>query len=176
VKFQQTPLAGAFVVEPEPLADERGFFARTFCANQFAQAGLAAEVAQCSVSFNQKKGTLRGMHYQRAPHGEAKLIRCTRGAIYDVILDLRRDSPTFRSWIATELSADNRKALFIPEGFAHGFQTLFDATEVYYQISVDYVPAASEGVRWDDPAFQIEWPEMPLIISERDRSFSDFKA
>jgi dTDP-4-dehydrorhamnose 3,5-epimerase len=167
-------LSGAFVVEAEPLVDERGFFARTFARDEFAQAGLDAEVAQCSISFNEKVGTLRGMHYQAEPHAEAKLVRCTRGAIYDVIVDLRAESPTYCEWLATELTAANRLGLFVPKGFAHGFQTMTDGAEVLYQISVNYQPSAAKGVRWDDARFAIEWPKADRIISPRDRAFPDF--
>jgi dTDP-4-dehydrorhamnose 3,5-epimerase len=172
VIFTETKLKGAFVIEPERIEDERGFFARTFCEREFEARGLNARVAQCSISFNRKKGTLRGMHYQVAPHEEAKLVRCTRGAIYDVIIDLRADSPTFRQWVAVELTEDNRRMLYIPEGFAHGFQTLEDNTEVFYQISEFYHPESARGVRWDDPAFGIDWPpEDQRVISARDQDY-----
>jgi len=175
VIFTAAPLAGAFVIEPERKADERGFFARTFSADEFRKQGLCAEFVQCSVSFNARAGTLRGMHYQAARHAETKLVRVTQGAIFDVIVDLRPKSKTFKRWFAAELSADNRRALYIPEGFAHGFQTLGDAAEVFYQISPAYVPEAARGVRWDDPAFGIEWPKAGRrILSERDRSYPDF--
>ncbi|HEV2707722.1 MAG TPA: dTDP-4-dehydrorhamnose 3,5-epimerase [Pyrinomonadaceae bacterium] len=176
MKFEETTLAGAYVVEMERLADERGFFARTFCRDEFAARGLDARVAQCSASFNQRRGTLRGMHYQAAPYTEAKLVRCTMGAIYDVIVDLRTESPTFKRWFGLELSAANRRALYIPEGLAHGFLTLADESEVFYQISEFYHPECSRGVRWDDETFGIEWPFEPRVISERDRAFPDFKA
>jgi dTDP-4-dehydrorhamnose 3,5-epimerase len=170
-------LAGAFVVEPEPVEDERGFFARTWCRREWHARGLNAELAQCSVSFTTKAGTVRGMHYQAAPHAEAKLVRCTRGRIYDVIVDLRPDSPTFKRWTAMELDADDRRMLYVPEGCAHGFQTLADATEVFYQISAAYDAASQRGVRWDDPAFGIVWPDAPArIVSARDRAFPDFRA
>ena len=173
--FTPAPLAGAFVIEPERKADERGFFARTFSAGEFREHGLCAEFVQCSVSFNAKAGTLRGMHYQAAPHAETKLVRVTQGAIFDVIVDLRPQSKTFKRWFGAELSADNRRALYIPEGFAHGFQTLSDGAEVFYQISPAYVPDAARGVRWDDPAFGIDWPKAARrILSERDRSYPDF--
>jgi dTDP-4-dehydrorhamnose 3,5-epimerase len=173
VILRPTPLEGAFVAEQERREDERGFFARTFCAREFAQAGLDNRVMQCSVSFNAKRGTLRGMHYQAAPHAEAKLVRCTRGAIHDVIIDLRPESPTYKSWFAADLTATNGRALFVPEGFAHGFLTLADDTEVQYQISVEYAAGAARGVRWDDPAFGIRWPEPVRVISDRDRSYAD---
>jgi len=174
VIFTETKLRGAWMIEPERVADARGFFARTFCRETFERRGLAPAVAQCSVSFNHKAGTLRGMHYQAPPQGECKLVRCTMGAIHDVILDLRADSPTFRQWMAVELSADNRRGLYIPEGLAHGFQTLQDDTEVFYQISGPYRPKSARGVRWDDPSFGIAWPRAVSVISERDRSFPDF--
>jgi dTDP-4-dehydrorhamnose 3,5-epimerase len=172
--FVETQLPGAFIIEPEPASDARGFFARTFCADEFAEGGLNPSIAQCSVSFNQRRGTLRGMHYQSAPFEEAKLVRCTAGVIHDVILDLRPFSPSFRRWIAIELSAANRRMLYIPAGIAHGFQTLEDASEVFYQISKPYVPEHACGVRWDDPAFAIRWPLGDPILSERDRSYPDF--
>jgi dTDP-4-dehydrorhamnose 3,5-epimerase len=173
--FRETELSGAFVVEPEPIADERGFFARTFDADEFAGRGLNPAVAQASVSFNEHTGTLRGMHFQREPHAEAKLVRVTRGALYDVIVDLRPGSATFKQWTSVELTALNRLALYIPEGLAHGFQTLERGTEVLYAISAFYEPAASDGVRWDDPAFGIEWPSTERrVISEKDRSWPDF--
>jgi dTDP-4-dehydrorhamnose 3,5-epimerase len=172
--FIETRLKGAFVIEPEPRHDERGFFARTWCQREFAAAGLSPQWVQCNISFNTQLGTLRGMHYQAAPYEEAKLVRCTMGAIYDVIIDLRAESPTFRQWLAVELSAENRRMLFIPQGFAHGFQTLAADTEVFYQMSQFYVPEYARGVRWDDPAFKVSWPAEQRIISERDRVFPDF--
>jgi len=176
VIFAETKLEGAFVIEPERLGDERGFFARTWCRREFEAHGLNPRLVQCNVSFNRKKGTLRGMHYQAAPHEEAKLVRCTMGAIYDVIIDLRPDSPTFRQWTAVELTEDNRCMLYVPEGFAHGFQTLENDTEVLYQMSEFYHPESARGVRWDDPAFGIEWPIEQLTISSRDRSYDRFDA
>ncbi len=176
VKFLPTPIAGAWLIEMEPVEDERGAFARSFCREEFARHGLNPAVAQCSVSTNRRKGTLRGMHYQAAPHEETKLVRCTRGAIHDVILDLRPQSPTFRKWFAVELSADNRRMLYVPAGFAHGFQSLTDNTEVFYQISTPYHPESARGVRWDDPAFGIEWPATERIISDKDRHYPDFVA
>lgn len=174
--FEQTSLAGVFVVHMEPKADERGFFARSWCENEFASHGLETNLAQCSISFNQRKGTLRGMHYQADPHWEVKLVRCTQGAIHDVVLDLRPESPTFRQSIGGKLSAANRDAMYVPQGCAHGFLTLEDETEVFYQISEFYHPDLSRGVRWDDPAFQIAWPGRVEIISDRDRSYPDFRA
>ena len=173
--FSDTELAGAWIVDPERLEDERGFFARTFDAAEFARRGLRDAFPQCSVSFNARAGTLRGMHFQAEPHAEAKLVRCTAGAIFDVIVDLRPESPTRLRWLGVELSAANRRALYVPEGFAHGFQTLADASEVFYQISVPYHPASARGVRWDDPAFAIAWPAAERrILSERDRGYPDF--
>jgi dTDP-4-dehydrorhamnose 3,5-epimerase len=176
VIIHPTKLAGAVVIEPEPLTDERGFFARTFSREEFIAVGLDGDVAQCSVSFNGVSGTLRGLHYQAEPFAEAKLVRCTQGAIYDVIVDLRPESPTFCDWVAIELSATNRLGLFVPKGLAHGFQTLSDAAEVYYQISVRYEPSSARGVRWNDPRFGIEWPAAERMISARDQAFPDFVA
>ncbi len=175
MKFIETPLPGVWFIEPQRLEDERGFFARTWCREEFAQRGLNADLAQCSVSFNAKKGTLRGMHWQAAPHEEAKLIRCTMGAIYDVALDMRADSPTFKQWFSVELSAQNRTMLYIPEGCAHGFQTLEDECEVFYQISKSYHAASVRGVRFDDAAFGIRWPLPVSQIAPRDASFADFQ-
>ena len=172
--FLETALKGAFIIEPEKLEDERGFLARTWCQREFAAHGLNPQLVQCNISFNKRKGILRGMHYQAQPHEEAKLVRCTKGAIYDVIIDLRLDSPTFKYWAAVELTADNHRMLYVPEGFAHGFQTLEDCTEVFYQMSEFYTPAYARGVRWDDLAFSIQWPLTERIISERDQSYPDF--
>ena len=169
--FTETKLRGAFVIEPERFEDDRGFFARTWCVREFETHGLDTRLVQCGVSYNKRKGTLRGMHYQVAPHAETKLVRCTRGAIYDVIIDLREDSSTFRQWVTVELTAQNRRMLYIPEGFTHGFQTLADDTEVFYQISEFYHPESARGVRWDDPAFGITWPETAKMISERDKTY-----
>ncbi|MCX6984406.1 MAG: dTDP-4-dehydrorhamnose 3,5-epimerase, partial [Lentisphaerae bacterium] len=155
----------------EPISDERGFFARTFCKKEFQQRCLVSEFVQCSVSYNKTKGTLRGMHYQAAPHEETKIVSCTKGAIYDVVLDLRPESNTFKQWVAVELTATNYRSLYIPEGCAHGFITLVDDTEVYYQISEFYYPELSKGVRWDDLAFKIEWPGEADHISPRDLAF-----
>ena len=173
--FAETPLPGAFVIEPEPLEDARGPFARTWCRREFEGRGLETGIAQCSTSFNKQKGTLRGMHYQVSPAAETKIVRCTRGALYDVIIDLRPDSPTFTRHFAAVLTADNRKALYVPTGFAHGFQTLEDGSEILYQISEFYSPEHSRGVRWDDPIFEISWPEDERTIVERDRSYPDFR-
>ena len=173
--FTKAKLPGAYIIKIESLNDERGFFARAFCRNEFEQHGLNSSVAQCNISFNRKKGTLRGMHYQVAPHSEAKLVTCVAGSMYDVIIDLRADSATYRQWLAVELSARERSMLYIPEGFAHGFQTLEDGTEVFYQMSHAYVPEAARGVRWDDPAFAIHWPDGPRTISARDQHYPDFR-
>ena len=171
MKFTPTPLAGAYLIELEQLEDERGFFARSFCQNEFKARGLDPVVAQCNVSFNRQRGTLRGLHYQAEPHAEAKLVRCTRGAVWDVIVDLRKGSPTARKWHSVELTAENRRALYIPAGFAHGFQTLADDTEVLYQMSEFYHPELARGVRWDDRTLAIRWPITQAIISSRDRAF-----
>lgn len=170
--FTETKLKGAFVIDIEPREDERGFFARSWCEDEFAKHGLNSRLAQCNISFNKKRGTLRGMHYQIEPFPEAKLTRCTRGAIYDVIIDLRSHSPTFKQWVSVELNAENRRALYIPAGFAHGFQTLEDNTEVFYQMSEFYHPECARGVRWDDPAFGIIWPIQEVIISAADKQFT----
>jgi dTDP-4-dehydrorhamnose 3,5-epimerase len=174
MRFLETALKGAFIIELDKQEDERGFFARAWCQREFAARGLNPRLAQCNVSFNRRRGTLRGMHYQVAPYEEAKLVRCTRGAIYDVIIDLRPDSPTFMQWIAVELTADNYRMLYIPERFAHGFQTLEDNTEVFYQMSEFYAPECARGIRWNDPAFAICWPPAERIISERDQQYADF--
>jgi dTDP-4-dehydrorhamnose 3,5-epimerase len=174
MKFTETRLTGAYLIELEPLSDERGFFARSWCQKEFQAYGLNPKLVQCNISFNQKKGTLRGMHYQVAPHQEAKLVRCTRGAIYDVILDLRPDSETFKKWVAIDLTAENRRMLYIPEGLAHGFQTLEEETEVFYQMSEFYYPECARGVRGDDRAFQIDWPEDRRIISVKDSQYPDY--
>ena len=174
--FTPTELEGAFVVDLEPIEDERGFFARAWDRVEFAERGLSTELAQCNLSFNHRRGTLRGMHFQVEPHAEAKLVRCTRGAIYDVVVDLRPDSPTRTRWLGVELSGDNRRMLYVPEGFAHGYQTLVDETETYYHVSAFYAPAAERGVRWDDPAFGIEWPDPdPPVMSEKDRAWPDYE-
>lgn len=176
MKFGETPIAGAFVVEMERIDDERGFFARSWCAAEFAQRGLSPALAQCNVSFNVQRGTLRGLHYQASPHAEAKLVRCTMGALYNVVADLRPGSPSFMRWHGVELTARNRRMLYVPEACANGFQTLVDETEVLYQMSAPYRPESSRGVRWDDPAFGIAWPEPVQVVSERDRSYPDFRA
>jgi dTDP-4-dehydrorhamnose 3,5-epimerase len=174
VIFHETPLPGTWIVELEPLEDERGAFARTFATEEFERHGLNTKVAQCSVSFNPRRGTLRGMHYQAPPHGECKLIRCVRGAIFDVLVDLRPDSPAYCSWFGVELTPDNRRSVYAPEGVAHGLLTLAPMTDVSYQISAPYVRNAARGVRWDDPTFRIDWPTDVEVISERDRSYPDY--
>ena len=173
--FTETGLSGAVIVDVESHADERGFFARSWCTREFAERGLNPSVVQCNVSGNTVKGTLRGMHYQIAPHAEVKLVRCTKGAMYDVIIDLREGSPTFLRHVGVELTADNHRALYIPEGFAHGFMTLEDNSEVFYQMSAYYEPTAARGVRWNDPIFGIDWPLPVSVISTRDRDYPDFK-
>lgn len=172
--FRPTPLAGAFVLEPERFADQRGFFARTFCRRELEEQGLEPAVAQASVSYNRRRGTLRGLHFQVAPHEEVKLVRVSRGAIFDAIVDLRPGSPTFQRCFTVELTAENGLQLYVPRGFAHGFQTLADDTEVCYQISTFYAPEAARGYRWDDPAFQIPWPEPVTVMSEKDRNLPFF--
>lgn len=173
--FHQTRLEGVVIVEPELHEDERGFFARTWCEKEFRRDSLNPHLSQCSISFNDKKGTLRGMHFQIPPYEEDKLVRCTMGAIYDVALDLRKSSETYKQWVGVELSAENRRMLYIPSGMAHGFQTLVDNTEVFYQISQPYVPASSAGVRWNDETFNISWPqEDDRIISARDRAYANY--
>lgn len=173
--FTRADLPGAFIVDLQPLDDERGFFARAWSQTEFLELGLTGRIVQSNLSFNRRLGTLRGMHYQAAPHEEAKLIRCTRGALYDVIIDLRPSSATFMSWKGVELTADNRRMLYVPEGFAHGFQTLQDDTEVFYHVSEFYTPEAERGVRWDDPQFAIAWPPVEeRTISKKDASWPDF--
>jgi dTDP-4-dehydrorhamnose 3,5-epimerase len=172
--FTEAAIPGAYVIDPERLEDERGFFARTWCQREFKTQGLIPELAQCNISYNHRKGTLRGMHYQVVPHAEIRLVRCTAGAIYDVIVDIRPESKTFKRWFSIELTADNRRLLYIPEGLAHGFLTLRSDTEVFYQMSEFYSPESARGVRWDDPAFGIKWPEKIQVISERDRGYPDF--
>lgn len=169
--FTPLSLLGASIVDIKPLTDDRGFFARSFCQNEFADRNLKTNVVQCNISFNTKRGTIRGMHYQLPPKSEAKLVRCTRGRIHDVIIDLRPGSPTYCRWEAVAMSGSDHRALYIPEGFAHGFQTLEDDTEVFYQMFEFYFPDHAAGVRWDDPAFGISWPLPDPIISEKDRSY-----
>ena len=172
--FHEAKLTGVFEVNVEPKLDGRGFFARTWCQREFEESRLNPRLVQCSISFNARKGTLRGMHYQAAPYAEAKVVRCTRGTVYDVVVDLRPDSPTHREWVAVVLTAEKRNMVYVPEGCAHGFLTLEDECEVFYQMSEFYSPESARGVRWDDPAFQITWPEKVEVISERDRSYPDF--
>ncbi len=172
--FTETKLPGAFVIDLQPIEDARGLFARSWSEEEFAQHGLNTRIKQANVSFNRTKGTLRGMHRQAEPFAEVKLVRCTRGAIYDVIIDLRPDSPTYMQWTGVELTADNRRMFYVPENFAHGFQTLEDNTEVTYQVSQVYTPGAERGIRFDDPAFGIEWPLPVALISDKDRTWADF--
>lgn len=175
MNFVATPIDGAFVVELERLEDERGFFARAFCQREFEARGLNPGLAQCNVSFNHRRGTLRGLHFQAIPHEEAKLVRCTQGAVWDVIVDLRRACTSFKRWHAVELSARNRRALYVPEGVAHGFQTLADDAELLYLMSEFYHPESARGIAWNDPAFEIPWPIAEPIISERDRALPRFE-
>jgi dTDP-4-dehydrorhamnose 3,5-epimerase len=172
--FKETRLKGAYVIEIEPMKDERGFFARSFCQKEFEEHGLNPRIVQCNISYNKKKGTLRGMHYQSAPHEEAKLVSCLKGAIYDVIIDLRPNSPTCSQWLPVELSSDNNNMIYVPEGFAHGFQTLKNNTVVFYQMSEFYHPESAKGVCWNDPAFGIVWPDDIRVISDRDQKYPDF--
>lgn len=174
--FTETKLKGAYKIDLEKIEDERGFFARSWCQREMRDHGLDPNVVQCNISFNKKKGTLRGMHYQADPYAEAKLVRCTSGALYDVIIDLRPDSSTFLQWISVELTAENRKMLYIPKHFAHGFQTLADNTEIFYQMSEFYSSEHARGVRWNDPQFSIKWPTEVKVISKRDDSYPDFKS
>ena len=172
----ETEIRGALVVAPERFDDERGFFARSWSEREFEELGVEARFVEGNLSFNHRRGTLRGLHYQAAPHGQAKLVRCTRGRVFDVGVDLRPDSPTFRRWVGVELSADNRHMLYLPAEFAHGYLALEDDSEVYYLVTNTYAPASARGARWDDPAFRIEWPEAgALIINERDRTYPDFQ-
>ena len=175
MKFIPTTLEGAYIIDIEPMIDMRGFFSRSWCSKEFKEHGLDHRLSQCSISQNDIAGTLRGMHYQAKPHEEAKVVRCTAGSIYDVIIDMRPTSPTFKAWFSLELSAQNRRMIYIPQGFAHGFQSLTDNTEVFYQVTEFYHPESSLSVRWDDPIFKIKWPEVDRrIISERDLSYPDF--
>jgi len=173
--FTETKLKGAFLIEPELMKDERGFFARSFCENEFKEHGLKFRVVQCSLSFNRVKGTVRGMHYQTAPFAEAKIVSCTRGGVYDVIIDLRPLSSTYCQWFDTELTDENYRMFYVPEGFAHGFQTLSDNSTVFYQMYEFYHPEAARGVRWDDPIFAVRWPLAVRNITERDKTYPDFK-
>lgn len=174
--FTETKLGGAYVIDVERREDERGFFARVWCEREFSEHGLETRHAQSNIAFNRHKGTLRGMHYQQPPHAETKLVSCFRGSIYDVIIDIRPDSATFKEWLGVELTAENRRMLLVPEGFAHGYQTLEDDTEIFYQVSEFYAPEVEGGIRWDDPAFEIQWPAATeRIISEKDRDWPDFR-
>jgi dTDP-4-dehydrorhamnose 3,5-epimerase len=172
--FLETKLPGAFIIDLEQLEDERGFFARTWSEQEFASRGLHPRLVETDVSVNLRKGTLRGMHFQIAPHAQPKLVRCTAGAVYDVFIDLRPDSPTFKQWASVELTAANRRQVYIPEGFAHGFQSLVDNTEVLYQMSAPFVSESASGVRWNDPVFGIDWPPAERIIIARDQAYPDF--
>jgi dTDP-4-dehydrorhamnose 3,5-epimerase len=173
--FQETKLGGAYLIDLNQMTDQRGFFARSWCEREFKEHGLGHPVVQANISFNRKKGTMRGLHYQVAPYRETKLVRCTRGAIFDVIVDLRPESPTYCEWIGAELTEDNRRMLFVPEGFAHGYETLEDGTEVMYQVSEFYTPGAERGARYNDPAFRVEWPLKVDVISEKDAAWPDFR-
>jgi len=173
--FTETKLKGAFIVDLKPFKDERGFFARAWCQREFEEHGLSGDIKQVNLSYNIKKGTLRGMHYQIQPYGEAKMVRAVRGALYDVIIDLRPDSPTYLQWIGVELSADNHRLLYVPENFGHGFQTLTDDADALYQVSEFYTPGAERGIRYDDPTFKIEWPLPISVISDKDRSWADYQ-
>jgi len=175
MNFHPAGLDGAFVIEPEQIVDERGFFARAWCSDELRAQGLSDSIEQCNIAFNERVGTLRGLHFQREPHGEVKIVRCTAGAVYDVIVDLRPSSPTYLQWVAVELSAENRLALYIPVGLAHGYQTLADRTETFYLHSTRYAPESAGGVRWDDPAFGIEWPPAAhRVLNDKDRSWADY--
>jgi dTDP-4-dehydrorhamnose 3,5-epimerase len=175
MKFKETSLKGAYVIEPEQKTDERGFFARTFCRDEFKKHGLNPDISQCNMSYNKKKGTLRGMHYQSQPHGEVKVVSCIKGAIYDIIIDLRHDSPTYRQWVGVELTAENYLMLYVPVDFAHGYLTLEDNTIVTYRVSESYHPDFERGVRWNDLSFGIKWPLKPTVISDKDKNYPDYK-
>jgi dTDP-4-dehydrorhamnose 3,5-epimerase len=175
VIFVETKLKDAHIIEIEQLEDTRGFFARSWCRKEFDEHGLISTVVQANISWNKKRGTLRGMHYQILPYEEVKLVRCSRGSIYDVIIDLRKDSPSYMQWLGVELKADDYKLLYVPGGFAHGFQTLEDDTETVYQVSQFYTPGAEAGLRWDDPTFNINWPLEVQVISDKDRNWPDYQ-
>ena len=175
MRFQDTPLAGAYVIEPEPIEDDRGAFMRTFCREEFEAHGLIGVFVQCNVSYNTRKATLRGLHFQKPPHEEGKLVRCTAGAVFDVIVDIRPESQTYCRWFGVELTRDNRHALYIPPGFAHGFQTLADHSEIFYQMTEFHHPESGVGLRWNDPAFGIEWPLPNPIISRRDAELAELQ-
>lgn len=174
--FTETGLKGAYIIDINKLADDRGYFARTFCKNEFEKIGLEPNIAQTNMSFNPKKGTLRGMHYQVSPYEETKLVKCTSGAIYDIIIDLRKDSPTYFKWIGVELSEDNNRMLYVPKDFAHGFITLADNTVIQYMVSQFYAPGAEKGIKWDDPQFNIQWPIAITVISEKDNAHPYFNS
>lgn len=176
MEFSKTSLKDALIIEPKRLEDERGFYARGLCQKEFADQGLVLNIVQSNISFTHKKATLRGMHYQQAPHQEVKIVRCTRGAIYDVIIDMRTESPTFKQWLGVELTEDNRKTLYIPGGFAQGFITLRDNTEVSYSVNEYYHPEVETGLRFNDPAFGIEWPITPEIMTDKDKSWPDYES
>jgi dTDP-4-dehydrorhamnose 3,5-epimerase len=172
--FRETKVTGAFEIDVELRQDERGFFARTWCQAEFSSKGLDPDLVQCSISYNARRGTLRGMHYQESPSAETKVVRCTMGAAYDVVIDLRPDSPTYKDWMAVLLTAEKRNMVYVPKGCAHGFLTMDNETEVFYQMSEFYRPESARGVRWNDPAFEVVWPAGIEVISERDRTFPDF--
>ena len=172
--FTETKIKGVYILEPELLKDARGFFARSFCKEELQNYGLETEIVQCNISYNKKRGTLRGMHYQATPYEEAKIVSCTKGAIHDVVLDLRKYSETYLKWFSEELSDENFKMMYIPKGCAHGFQTLKDGAVVYYQMTEFFHPECAKGVRWDDPIFEIQWPPGERIISERDKNFRGY--
>jgi dTDP-4-dehydrorhamnose 3,5-epimerase len=175
MKFTDTKIAGVFILDPDRFEDERGFFAPAFSSREFGERGMAAQFVESNISYSIRRGTLRGMHYQAAPHGQAKLVRCTRGRVYDVAVDIRPGSPTHGHWVGVELTAENRRMIYIPGDCAHGFQTLEDDSEVFYMVSSPYAPAAARGFRWDDPAFLVEWPETDeRILVERDRDYPDY--
>jgi dTDP-4-dehydrorhamnose 3,5-epimerase len=174
MRFLETRIAGAWLVQPEPRTDERGSFARLWCRDDFAKHGLRADFVQCNASFSVKRGTLRGLHYQAAPHREVKLVSCVRGRVFDAIVDVRPESPTYGAWFGAELSADNRTMMYVPEGCAHGYLTLEDSCEVTYPVTAAYHAGSERGLRWNDPAIRIEWPIEPLILSPKDRQWSDW--
>lgn len=175
MKFKELPLKGAYLIDLEPQQDDRGFFSRVFCRNELADQGLKTGIVQANLSQNHERGTLRGMHYQRAPHAEVKMVRCTRGAIYDVIIDIRPDSPTYLQWHGEELTDENRTTLYVPEGFAHGYQSLTDDSEVLYFVTAFYAPDHEGAIRWNDPSFEIDWPIAEPIVSEKDAAHPDFR-
>jgi dTDP-4-dehydrorhamnose 3,5-epimerase len=174
--FKETPLPGAYVIEPERINDNRGFFARAWCKKELEQHGLKGEISQSNIGFSFRKGTFRGLHFQRPPHAEVKIVRCTRGSIFDVIVDLRPESPSYKHWFGVELSAENRKMIYVPEGMAQGYATLEDSTEINYHTSEFFNAESASGVRFDDPAFGIQWPVVPAVVSEQDRNWPLLKA